>query len=125
MATRPQTLDHSVPPCQYSATVLETPTTSGNRSRQTSGIFTSIGFPMASSGRPYNSLRAKTDSGLVAVSKCSPPFTGLALSKNLLGHIMQTLTRAPAQLRITVYRLTRHFTGPSMAYRLAYRGVTA
>jgi len=32
---------------------------------------------------------------------------------------MQTLTRAPAQLRITVYRLARRFFGPTMAFRLA------
>jgi hypothetical protein len=120
---RPPKKALDMPPAAWhcGCTALETPTTSGNRSRQTSGIFMSIGFSMASSGRLYNTLQGKTDSGLVAVSKCSPPLTGMALSKNLLGIIMQTfigVTRHTS-LSLCVYRFVRHFAGPVLSYRLA------
>jgi hypothetical protein len=32
---------------------------------------------------------------------------------------------ATASFRLSVYRLARHFFGPVLAFRLAYRGVTA
>ncbi|MEY4592384.1 MAG: hypothetical protein RIR18_1279 [Pseudomonadota bacterium] len=67
------------------AQVLETPSTSGNRSRQTSGIFTTIGFSMAGSAQRYNTLRGKVASGLVAVSKCPPPLHNGVTFENLLG----------------------------------------
>ena len=77
---------------------------------------------MAGSGRLCNSLMAKTDSGLVAVSKYPPPLTGLALSKNLLGHTMKPITSdVNTSFRLSVYNFLRTFTGPV----LAYRGVAA
>ncbi len=104
----------------YGCTVLNTPSNSGNRSRQTSGIFTSIGFLWSGSAQLYNSLRAKTASGLLAVLKYPTAPQQGGFSTNPIGTIMHTLTSgATASIRLSVYRFIRHFSGPATAIRLA------
>ena len=65
--------------------VLETPLSAVAAPDRHSGFFTSIGSLWQVVGQSYNTLRGKAASGLIAVSKYLPPFTGLDFSINLSG----------------------------------------
>jgi len=74
------------------------------------------------SAQLYNSLRAKSASGLHAVLKyLAAPQQGV-ISTNHVGAIMAAkLARAiPAHTRLTVYNLARRFTGPAFAHCVAF-----
>ena len=82
---RKKQLDRRPVPWQSLSPVLETPLSAVAAPDRHSGFFTSIGSPMAGSGQSYNTFRGKAASGLIAVSKYLPPFTGLDFSINLSG----------------------------------------
>lgn len=114
--------------------VLNTPQLAVSAPVSHSGFFTSIGFSLVDfllprfgqwpgSAQLYNSLRAKTASGLTAVLKyLAAPQQGV-ISTNQLGAIMAAkLARAiPAHTRLSVYNLARRFAGPAFAHRVAFR----
>ena len=124
-------------------TVLNTPHVAVSAPVSQSGFFTSIGFyrvlsfeetsigQWPGSAQPYNSLRAKSASRLVAVLKyLAAPQQGVnstnqlgAIMANTLktrhaGNLLQTLHVLP--IRLAVYRALRCICGPVLAYRLAF-----
>lgn len=125
------------------ATVLNTPQVAVSGPVSQTGFFTSIGFCRADfastasaqwpgSAQPYNSLRAKSASGLSAVLKyLAAPQQGV-ISTNHVGAIM-AITLKPCHagterkprlsslaFRLAAYRGLRHITGPVLAHRIAF-----
>ena len=123
-------------------TVLNTPLEAVSAPVSQSGFFTSIGFchvdfvstgagQWPGSAQPYNSLRAKSASRLVAVLKyLAAPQQGVnstnqlgAIMANTLktrhaGNLLQPLHVLP--IRLAAYRALRCICGPVLAYRLAF-----
>ena len=83
-------LDRHQAPWHPCRTVLNTPPNSGNRSRQTSGFFTSVGFLWSGSAQLYKTRKGKTASGLLAVLKYPITPKQGDFSTNPIGTIMQT-----------------------------------
>ena len=120
--------------------VLNTPHVAVSAPVSHSGFFTPIGFSLVDflsprfgqwpgSAQLYNSLRAKTASGLHAVLKyLAAPQQGV-ISTNQLGAIMATTITHGAgkcQSNITnlaVYGVLRRVFGPLLAWRLAFARV--
>jgi hypothetical protein len=104
-------------------TVLNTPPLAVSAPVSHSGFFTSIGFDQwPGSVRLCNSLRVKAASGLMAVLKyLAAPQQGGFVNEPL-GAIMANQKRTCAHSRFTVYNFVRRFTGPLLAYRLAFAG---
>lgn len=111
-------------PWQSLPTVLNTPPLAVPAPVSQSGFFTSIDFDQwPGSAQLCNSLRVKAASGLMAVFKylAAPLNRGRLLNKPL-GAIMAKQKRSRAPSRFTVFNFVRRFTGPVLAYRLAFCG---
>lgn len=80
-------LDQVGRPWQSLPTVLNTPQLADSAPVSQSGFFTPIGFQWSGSAQPYNSLRAKSASGLTAVLKyLTTPQQGGFSTNQLGGH---------------------------------------
>ena len=84
---RKKQLDRCAARWQYLSPVLNTPRLAVAAPVSLSGFFTSIGFLWSGSAQLYNSLRAKTASGLTAVLKyMTTPQLGGFSTNQLGGH---------------------------------------
>ena len=129
------TLDHPVPPCDYRPVAahqrygFDSPE-QRRIHRPQCGIFLSVKHDALSMGATCGTPSGVPVPlpGLSTHTFAPTPFdSGQRDSKRLQrNHPMKTLAPgAPASIRLSVYRFIRHFFGPVLAYRLAYRGVTA
>ena len=119
-------LDQRFMPWQSVPTVLNTPTLAVAPPVSHWGFFTSIGFDQwPGSVQLCNSLRVKAASRLTSVLKyLAAPQQG-DLFNDTLGAIMANQKRTRAHSRFTVYNFVRRFTGPALAFRLAFSGRAA
>lgn len=116
-------LDRAGRPWQSLPTVLNTPQIAVSPPVSHWGFFTSIGFDQwPGSAQSCNSLRVKAASRLSAVLKyLAAPQQGDSFNDQI-GAIMANKKRTRAHSRFTVYNFVRRFTGPLLAYRLAFAG---
>ena len=115
------------------ATALNTPLEAVSAPVSQSGFFTPIEFGRPSillatvdqwpgSAQPYNSLRAKSASGLRAVLKYLAASQQGVNSTNLEGAVMAATIRSniPLSFRLAAYRGLRRIVGPVLAHRVAF-----
>lgn len=131
---KPQkSLDLRYMPWQPLCTVLNTPTLAVSPPVSHWGFFTSIGLSIvgivpswlaqwSGSAQLCNSLRVKAASRLTSVLKYPVTPQQGGHFNNTLGAVMANQKRTRAHSRFTVYSFIRRFTGPALAYRLAFAG---